>query len=318
MANRLQRLLFGSLASRIITLAALVLLCLICGLMMGKIILENFDAKETADIFKGVTYASVAFALWKLIADSWHVLWRFLGWDENRQALVKPLSQLAVAVTGVGLVTGYANAERPKREPALVIASSVYLGDQEVSLDAKRIVLPYFTTRPGVDDKSRDNCDDYMSALATMNEAGRGAVKSLSCGLRACSTTAKQVEIDVRGFASSQPVKCGGQTSKSLNLQIAERRRNEVLKLLKETPLDCKLGDDSADLKISHGTDANRWAGPEEMEKDRALVDSSRGDPLEADPAREILTRRVDIIIEDAGACSIKDSGDETYALVNR
>jgi hypothetical protein len=305
MSTRFQLLLFGSVARRIMTLTSLVLLCAVFGLVMGKIILENFDAKETADIFKGVTYASVAFALWKLIADSWHVLWRFLGWDENRQALLKPLGQLAVAVTGVGLVTGYANSESPKRDPALVIASSIYIGNERVGADARRIMLPYFTTRPGEEDQSRENCDAYTDELAKLDKAGEDAVKTLACGLRACSVSTKRVEVDVRGFASSRPVQCGGQESGELNLTIAEKRRKNVLKLLQRPPSQesCELEASSAEFTVLHNEKPNRWTNLEEMESERDLVDRKWGDPAEVDRAREILTRRVDVVIESPGAC---------------
>lgn len=307
MSSRLQALLFGSALRRILTLAVLALFCAACGLSMGKIILENFDAKETADVFKGITYASVALAIWKLIADSWHVLWRFLRWNENRQALVKPLGQLAIAVTGIGLVTGYSNSESPKRDPALVIASSVYFGNEEVSVDGKRILLPYFSTRPGKDHSSRSNCEAYIAELAKLDAAGEDAVKTLACGLRACSTTTEQVEVDVRGFASSLAVECAGQVSDSLNLKIAEQRRLNVLRILEEAPpANCNLDADSFDLKISHGDRPGRWENLEEMKFYRDLMDLRSGNPSAVDPAREILTRRVDVVIESAGACRVE------------
>jgi hypothetical protein len=291
-------------------LLVLAIVCAVSGLMMGKIILENFDAKETADVFKGATYASVALALWKLVADSWHTLWRFLRWNDDHQALVSPLGQLAVAVTGVGLITGYANSQAPQRDPALVIASSIYLGGEEIVLDAKRVMLPYFTTRPPKDDKSRANCNEYISELAKIDVAGQSALKTLACGLRACSSTTKQVEVDVMGFASSRPVTCGGQISNSLNLKIAELRRANVLKLLREKPpLDlCDLDSDNADLKISHSDGSDRWKNLDEMEHFRDLVDKKSGGVSEPDPMREILTRRVDVVIENAGACRAEDT----------
>jgi hypothetical protein len=315
--NKLQALLFGSVARRILTLAALALLCAVCGLMMGRIILDNFDARETADIFKGVTYASVALALWKLIADSWHVLWRFLGWNENRQALIRPLGQLAVAVTGIGLVAGYARSERPQRDPALVIASSVYIGGENIGLDAKRILLPYFTTRPGEEHESRKSCDAYIRELAKLDAAGQDAVKTLACGLRACSTTKQRVIVDVRGFASSLPVECEGHVSDSLNLQIAELRRSSVLKLLQEKPSPdaCRLDANTADLEITHGAGPKRWKDLKEMKKFRDLLDVSEGDSLAVDPAREILTRRVDVVIESAGGCRVESTQSPQIAV---
>lgn len=311
MSSRLQTLLFGSVAGRALTLGALAWFCAVCGVLMGEIILENLDAKETADIFKGVTYASVALAVWKLIADSWFVLWRFLRWDENRQALVRPLGQLAVAVTGIGLVTGYANSGSPQRDPALVIASSVYIGDERISVDGKRVLLPYFSTRPARDHPSRASCDAYVSELAKLDEAGRDAVRTLACGLRACSTATEPVKVDVRGFASSQIVDCTGETSESLNLKIAELRRTNVMQLLDEAPrATCNLDSNNVPLEISHSGDA-RWESLEDMERDRDLLDRRSGHASAVDPAREILTRRVDVIIESAGACRV----DETRAL---
>ena len=319
MSTKLQALLFGSVAGRTLTLTVLAAICAVCGLWMGEIILENLDAKETADIFKGVTYASVALALWKLIADSWFVLWRFLRWNENRQALARPLGQLAAAVTGIGLVTGYANSENPHRDPALVIASSVYIGDEKVSIDRKRVLLPYFSTRPGKNHPSRASCDAYVLELAKIDEAGQDAVKTLACGLRACSTAAQPVEIDVRGFASSQPVECMGQTSESLNLKVAELRRTNVVQLLKdEPPATCKIDPSNVDPKISYDDQPARWKTLEEMVRDRDLLDRRSGNPSAVDAAREILTRRVDLIIENAGGCRVDDTGAPQMSVAAR
>jgi hypothetical protein len=307
--NKLQAALFGTPARRTLTLAGLSVACIICGLMIGKVIVENFGTRETTDMFKGVTYASVAF-LWKLPADLWLVIWKFLRWNENRQALTKPLGQLAIAVTGVGLATGYATTEGPSRDPTLIIASTVVVADETVGMDTKRIMLPYFSTRPDKDDQSRSNCDAYTSELAKLDETGKDAVRTLTCGLRSCSTAAKPVEVDVRGFASSRLVDCEGRLSDTLNLDIAEKRREEVLGILNATPSpSCTLAADSVPIKVKFSERKTRWEGHmKDMERFRDLVDLRSGDSADVDPSREILTRRVDVVIESPGGCKVEGS----------
>jgi len=303
---------------RVLTLLLLGAACALTGLYIGRVIASGFDARETVAVFKGVTLAAVAFSLWKVFADNFVALYQFISSNnrQHRSGIARPLSQLAVAVTGFGLVLGTDTAES-RVSGVIMIASNVIVSPEsaEIPPDRRRIMLPFFSGRPTLPQGElvEHDCKDYQDALTTLDAAGDATIETLACGLGACSTSQEQVEIDVRGFASSKPFTCGKKASDDRNLDVAEARRREVIDKLKTaaaTSKRCTSDAPRGAIRIARERD-RRWGSFQEMEKARDLIDLKAGS-LDTHPLREILTRRVDVVIMNPGNCKLP--GEELLA----
>jgi hypothetical protein len=304
---------------RALSLFVLASLCMAAGFGVGLLIFALFGPQQALQVLKTVTLVGVVVAVWHVLADNWSGIWKFLKLDD-RSSLSKPLSQLAIAVTGAGLVAG---ADPPGPNPpiqesyaTMLVASSVVAGPDEVvrTIDTARIMLPYFNTnitdpKPGelTPEKLKMVCEENLEKLASIDPAGIASVETLACGLRACSTPKHPVKLDVRGFASSRSFTCGGSPSPNENLELAERRRDKVMAILNGDLRDAKNCKSHAPWGslIFEPSAAKRWGGNyEAMQQSRDLIDAREGSNQGPDRTREILTRRVDVVIADAGACA--------------
>jgi hypothetical protein len=301
---------------RVLSLLALGLFCGAVGFLAGWIIYGLYGKKATLEVLKAVTAVGVIFAIWKILLDNWSGIWNFLK-EGDRSQLSRPLSQVVVAFTGLGLFIGTDPPGNPPPglQASLLIASSVIAGPDEVArtVDTRRIMLPYFNTN-ATDVRHGDVppealekvCGEYLEKLATIDAAGIQSLRTLACGLRACSTPRHPVKIDVRGFASSRTFICGA-PSADRNLELAERRRQNVIGILNGDLSDasnCASQGPRGDLTYEPGADRSRWDGDYElMQRSRDLVDVRTESDGQVDRMREILSRRVDVVVEDAGAC---------------
>jgi hypothetical protein len=102
------------------------------------------------------------------------------------------------------------------------------------------------------------------------------------------------VRVDVRGFASSKEFAHCKPTN-DLNLELAEKRRIDVIRELRKAVQDAP-----EDLEIEYGDPGPRWKDSDEMHRNAFIPDQENGE-LKQD--RERLTRYVEIEIRDAGSC---------------
>lgn len=187
-----------------------------------------------------------------------------------------------------------------------VIASTVVIGvGSEPSLRLPdRLLLPYFSYNLSEKD-SLESCSSKIAKLATVDESAVQTIRTVACGLRMCSTAQKPVIVDIRGFASSKDFSCEGEPSSITNLQLAEQRRIRVIELLTgslDGALNCSEPERAGLLKIKPSTNVDRWDGNYgKMIAERDFNDRPTGAP---DRAREILTRRVDIVLLERGSCA--------------
>jgi hypothetical protein len=291
---------------------ALLFGCWWLGTWLGERFLALYGKEAASEVFKTVSYGALVFALWKILGENAPGIWKFIKLDD-RSGISRPLVQVAFTVAGFGLVGG-SSGDSGRERTSLVLASSVVIGESQ-HIDRARILLPYFSNaNEKPENQSEETCQKHFEKLAEVTD--KEAVRRLACGLRACSRPGEQVVVDVQGFASSRKFDCGVVSSSDRNLALAERRRANVIALL-EAPLDevdcphARLGT----LKYEPSV-GNRWSSHEEMEQSRDLNDLV--DPKNrnlTNTAREILSRRVDLVVKDRGDCEEPD--EEAVSLAS-
>jgi uncharacterized membrane protein (DUF485 family) len=153
------------------------------------------------------------------------------------------------------------------------------------------------------------------------------AIRQLGMSLASCSTRELPMTIDVLGFAStSEFARCDGAApsesvdatvSDLMNHNLAEARRDAVIALLNEGAEQARAafakerGDSSvADWLIAYEPSASvrRWSSRTEMIRDPQFGFRDRTTLRGAetyDSLRGGLTRRVDIVIKNKGACAL-------------
>lgn len=250
-----------------------------------------------------VSAAAVAIAVWKIVVEHWRTIAEFVRSFVTTD-IERPLGQLALAATGAALVVTLQKTELT----TTTIVNSTFMPQSLLVVEEvpTAVSLPNLVSLPlfRKETTTGKTCAERMDDLSSLDASAQDGVRYLACGLRSCSTARKPVRIDVLGFASSRDFDCDDDDRTDDNLELAELRRKRVIKLLTD-PLDKTVcpAERVGELEISHGIDPPRWNGSrEEMEKARRYSDRVRGSVLRE---HEILTRRVDIVIENAGICEL-------------
>jgi hypothetical protein len=215
------------------------------------------------------------------------------------------VSAIAAAATALaGAYEAWRNAIAP-RDDALAIRrfvefvptapqTSVFVLPNDVSVvqgtDAKTLLtfaIPYGEASCATDASGRWR-NTYPSGTSET------FIRRLAAGLASCAAANTIPRVEVRGFASSSEVtnfpQCGTNNSDAANLAIANRRADEVAKLLDD------IGGDSLDV------DTHQWATLALMIEDREYNDVLLNNQYSS--ARATLTRRVEIRVRSAGACA--------------
>jgi hypothetical protein len=118
-------------------------------------------------------------------------------------------------------------------------------------------------------------------------------IGNLARGLSACTTNGKKVTILVRGYASSQTFlddHCG-KDFEALNLRLANDRAHAVAGFMRK-----KLTGAMVTVKD------DEWLTAPAMREGMGLNDKRNDKP---DKERAYFTRRVDVIVKDAGDCAV-------------
>ncbi|HWJ06418.1 MAG TPA: hypothetical protein VNS57_11630 [Steroidobacteraceae bacterium] len=294
-------------AWRLAGLVAYAVVCTVVGVGIGLLLVRIFgrDARSVTGVS---SLGVVLFGLWKLAIDSWPGVVKFVQKGEVDGAR-KAVGYLTVTMAGLGSLA--ATGPKPPNPPAtsqpMTFLSIIHApgGTQEMR---DRIVLPFFPARvEGVPCSTRNNV--ALEALATIDPALQTPLQRTACWLRACSSANKPARLDVQGFASSRDFDCtsarDGVSSDDMNWYLAELRRKSVIKVLQpEDPksLDCppaEAGVEGHDFEIMDAG-KNRWENFEAMEAARRFQDRANGEPS---IVLEVMTRRVDLVIESSGEC---------------
>jgi hypothetical protein len=305
--SRVRDALCSSWFTRFWLLAAFAALAAWLGIRVGEWIAREYEHDAGLKAFESVTTVAVVLAIWRILAEHWRSLWRFIAVND-RKDIHSPLAQLALAVTGLGLVSG--GSESPAAPAAsLLVASSIVSVDGATQTEEARILLPFFgydSKAPSfTGDESESDCERELDRLATIDAEGQVAIRTLACGLRACSDPDTPVIVDVQGFASSRLFKCGKASSEERNHALAERRRTNVIGILNsklERSELCTERGVNGVLQFQPAAQPGRWLNYEHMAGNRDLLDVPAVG-AKADRAREILSRRVDLVLESRGAC---------------
>lgn len=163
------------------------------------------------------------------------------------------------------------------------------------------IFLPFYAFE-GKSNRCSLSQTNFGPAAEISNRQMVDAVQGLAKSLAACSSNQSGiVRIDVRGFASTSDFKgCDDQNnpaevriSDTLNLRLAEARRQTVVKLIRDTAGDRIRLDPDTPTRWNNNIKVMRY---EQRFNDRALDGSY-------DVDRAAFTRRAEIVILDKAAC---------------
>jgi hypothetical protein len=313
---------------RFFTLAIGITSAVAFGWLLGEAFVRLFGNEAALAVIKTVTTAAIVFAVWKIALDHAATIASFVraGSTANiRRAFV----EMVVAMIGLGVAAG-TSTDEPTAPPSSLVAMSFVQPASSRPMDmlTDRIVLPVFSNN--LDERVPLACNastrnPALMRLAKVDESAIPVLREIACGLRACST-GPSVRVDVQGFASSQPFdfaessRCAN--SKQMNHVLAEMRRHSIIDILEgdvsRVP-NCKRGDRPrllGKLDIERRDDAFRWPSPEEMQAHVGWMDTPEAGG-DADRGREVLTRRVDIIIVHKGSCSTSGATALTAANAN-
>jgi hypothetical protein len=163
------------------------------------------------------------------------------------------------------------------------------------------VLLPFYAFE-GKSNNCSPRQTNFGPAAEITNSQMRDAVQGLAKSLAACSSNQSGlVRIDVRGFASSSDFKgCDEpkhslpvKVSDTLNLRLAEARRQTIVKLITDVAGDRIRLDPSTPTRWNNNIEAMRY---NQHFNDRALDNSY-------DVDRAAFTRRAEIVILDKAAC---------------
>ena len=292
---------------RVILLALTILACVLLGLRSGAW-LVGVIGPDARQLFTGVTLASVVFGTWKIVLTHGRDLFQFARGLCDWSKVEKAHLELLLVVTGYGVV----GSTLAPATNAIVATSFIYAGAEPSISTNNRVLLPVFPNDVPANNAATLTCEDKLKRLAEPDKRTEEGIRQLACGLRSCSgpKPAEQVVIDVQGFASSREFACNGGPSNDWNLKLAEARRQSIAAILNsslENVGHCaSLSDKDARLGVDHPLqfDPNlsqaRWKEISSMVTARQLVDEQGTD---VDRGREILSRRVDIVIKSKGKC---------------
>lgn len=151
-------------------------------------------------------------------------------------------------------------------------------------------LLPFFVNGQS------SRCKVITRGAAPDKEAAERFLKYLVPALAGCSKKGARVAIDVLGFSSSAEFKndCADDDRKALNLLLAEKRRTAIIQMIRDL-------DTARAIDIIQGDSTQRWDGYEDMEHHQKIDDGGHD---AVDQARAILTRRVQIVLTNIGACA--------------
>jgi hypothetical protein len=186
------------------------------------------------------------------------------------------------------------------------LATTIVVGADEEGAHrlGDRLLLPYFNQNVAPD--ANLSCEAKADILSTLDKGAEGPLLAIACGLRMCSTKARRVRIDVQGFASSSNLNCPGKSPADANLELAELRRTRVVELLNGSLAgapNCDKPESAGILEIDPEPVGGRWE--EDYEAMVAARDFTDIGPIGvANRSREVLTRRVDVVVIDRGACA--------------
>lgn len=160
-----------------------------------------------------------------------------------------------------------------------------------------------------------DACDPPFGAGTELNSGTETLINNLATGLLHCAEPSKPVTVEIQGFASSQNFKekCKkgneGVDDKKLNKDLGEARASKVATNLKKA-----IESEKQERKELSGRTVTinnpPWPDWGAMNAKAKLNDQERiGKKVHSDFDRGDFTRRVDIVINDAGDCKVLSAG---------
>jgi hypothetical protein len=213
---------------------------------------------------------------------------------EHAAELIRDCSPALLTLLLAGLAASQASFRTEHSEGASPASLGIIFGRS--STQENTVLLPFFPIE-GTSKACDPNQSNFGNAESLAGSGVEDALRSLAEAIAACSTEARPARIDVRGFASSSEFKgCDKTTSEHLNWLLAERRRQTVIKAIKN-----KIGS----VSIEPSSSADRWSGPEQMRSQMFLSDRNSDESYNL--ARGSLARRAEIIILSKGACEPKE-----------
>jgi len=225
------------------------------------------------------------------------------GGDDPWMKYIKRATAIAGVVTAVaGAYAAVLNAIAPRDDPLAIRRfiefvptapqSSVFVLPNDISVVPKpepKILLTFAIPHGEASCSASGRWPNTYPS-----EQSETFIRQLAAGLASCADATTKPSVEVRGFASSSEVRgyeqCGVDNTDAANLAIANRRGEEAAKLLRE-----------------HGgsavvVTAPPWESFEAMRDDREYNDRLLNNQYSS--ARATLTRRVEIRVLSAGACS--------------
>jgi hypothetical protein len=305
--------LLAALWRRAVFLVLILCMAAYVGWKVGELLwlVTGFDQRALREAIGTVTVASMLLTVYKIMAEHAKQLHAFIA-SNDQQGILGLVTELVAAFSiggsAANLVVLPPEAPLPGVQSAHLQAFTLVsaLGKQEMI--ANRLMLPFFPR--SVENTRCDPDTGSWGGGERLSPEMQQSVLEIGCALRACSTTKDSVVIDVIGYASSKEFECQGD-SEALNQQLATARRRSVIETLRraDRPGVCRslqLSEENAGkFEIIAETSLLAYGNYEAMEAGRVFRDRPAADgPPER--AREVLTRRADIVIEHAGDCSLR------------
>ncbi len=179
---------------------------------------------------------------------------------------------------------------------SVVFVSAGGQGPGDVAGEKTTFVIPFFDEAGGCSES-----DPQYEKGKTLDEASRMFIHKIAGGLLHCANAEQPVKMSIQGFASTQPFAgCGSDVSDRLNRQIANDRALAVARAFEKALAAARESGPSLTGAVE--VTVMPWRSVEEMYRHLGFDDRNKN---EYSSGRAILTRRADVIVEDAGDCRI-------------
>lgn len=278
------------------------------------------DVRQIGKFVGGGIGIALIFSTLKSVIDSIEPAFEFGKSWSKWTALVKPSLLSFLTVSGLMLVLVARPWETSVAARTIELSFETNVSPVATDDGLLRFVVP-IAAEAGKD--AARNPQDPKNLQVAPDDLYTYVLRNLATTLRHCvQGSTDRVVLSVVGFSSSSRwdevaadapdafvdelakiVDDGraADTKLAFNLWVAERRAENVLQVL-ERQLQTELGTDLAALRGRFSFEAPRWASHE------AMVDGVRIDDTELFNAAGLddggfLTRRVDVVVREAGAC---------------
>ena len=309
MTTQTESVLKLDVALRILQALGFIGVAIVGGFLIGAGIARMVDSAEEYRLVAGALGVSFVFATLERFVVQAPLLWRWI-WTGAGDGLSSFSAFAFLAVVSLAtalLAPPSALSPTPQTaEPAPVIATSQAVLFVNVPaaaatprpLSESVFLIPFFSEAGGCDARS-----EAFGRGSALDSSTKSFLTNLASGFVRCAKPGRPVRLQVRGFASSRPLDCPGDTgkrSKELNRQVANARAQAVVDELTTAQEAARQA--HPDSKGEVLIEPIMWATFEAMKSGQRWNDQEQGT---YSTARAILTRRAEVTLLESGDCEV-------------